>query len=125
MTGNLLLSGIHYVNYSCVVQLVTKQDVHCCTRLACSPSLTSYNMRMQSWPICLSVVIIICLPQKEKPHALTEVFVSYLDNVVAVSQSQNLKLLSADPEMKCFVSPEDRMSLKEIQPRLCVVAKFT
>jgi len=82
-------------------------------------------MRMQSWPICLSVVIIICLPQKEKPHALTEVFVSYLDNVVAVSQSQNLKLLSADPEMKCFVSPGDRMSLKEIQPRLCVVAKFT
>ena len=74
---------------------------------------------MHSWPICLSVVIIICLPQKEKPHALTAVFVSYLNNVVAVSQSQNLKLLSADPEMKCFVSPEDRMSqVKEVQPCL-------
>ena len=127
VTGNLLLSSTeHYVNYSCIVQLMTEQDVQFCTRLACSPSLTSYNMRMQSWPICLSVVIIICLPQKEKPHALTEVFVSYLDSVVAVSQSQNLKLLSADPEMKCFVSPEDRMShVKEIQPCLCVVAKFT
>ena len=127
VTGNLLLSGtVHYVNYSCIVQLLTKQDLPCCTRLACSPSLTSYNMRMHSWPICLSVVIIICLPQKEKPHALTAVFVSYLDNVVAVSQSQNLKLLSADPEMKCFVSPEDRMSqVKEVQPCLCVVAKFT
>ena len=64
------------------------------------PSLISYNISLHSCPICLSVVIITFLPQLEKPQARTAVFVSYLDSVVAVSQSQNLKLLSADPEIK-------------------------
>lgn len=50
------------------------------------------------------------VPQYEKPHALTAVFVSNLDSVVAVSQSQNLRLLSADPEINRRVSPEDNKS---------------
>ena len=82
---------------------------HCCNDSIKLPSLTSCSVIKQSCPMERSVAFIILFPQKEKPQALTGVFVSNFNNVVPVSQSQYRRLLSADPEINFVVSPEGRV----------------